>query len=129
MKTINGLMKHMRAKGIQISGSKQKNQLRNLGYYHGYKGYRYVHPSMSVPFNDFQDLVKTIDYDSSLKELLLPKLIFIETAIRNITLEAIMNKTGSDSFNAFFDEAVTGYRDFPNPVTRNQKAAARQAQQ
>ena len=40
-KTIDGLMRHLRSNGIQISGSTEKRQLRNFGYFHGYKGYRF----------------------------------------------------------------------------------------
>ena len=40
-KTINGLMRHLRDNEIQISGSIQKRQLMNTGYFHGYKGYRF----------------------------------------------------------------------------------------
>ena len=44
-KTINALMVHLRSKGLNISGSKQKQILKNIGYYHGYKGYRFVEKS------------------------------------------------------------------------------------
>ena len=40
-KTTDGLMRHLRDNGIAISGSAQKRQLINTGYYHGYKGYRF----------------------------------------------------------------------------------------
>ncbi len=41
--TINGLMRHLRNDcHIQISGSYQKQQLISYGYYHGYKGYRFI---------------------------------------------------------------------------------------
>ena len=42
-KSIDGLMRYMRVKKhISISGSAQKRKLRNMGYYHGYKGYRFT---------------------------------------------------------------------------------------
>ena len=41
-KSINALMAYMRdVKGINISGSGDKKKLRYMGYFHGYKGYRY----------------------------------------------------------------------------------------
>ena len=41
-KSINSLMAYMRdVKGVQIKGSSDKRKLRNMGYFHGYKGYRY----------------------------------------------------------------------------------------
>lgn len=47
VKTINALMKYLRTKhNMSIKGSKDKQNLRNIGYYHGYKGYRYInHPA------------------------------------------------------------------------------------
>ena len=42
-KTINGLMVHLRDDcNIDINGSKEKLQLVQYGYYHGYKGYRFL---------------------------------------------------------------------------------------
>ena len=38
-KTTDGLMRHLCDSGVQINGSKQKRQLLNTGYFHGYKGY------------------------------------------------------------------------------------------
>ena len=57
-KSINSLMAHMRdEKQIQISGSLQKKKLRAMGYFHGYKGYRYYNiPSNLFPFSDFNEL-------------------------------------------------------------------------
>jgi len=41
-KTTDGLMRHIRDnKNIQIGGSKEKIQLRNIGYFHGFKGYNF----------------------------------------------------------------------------------------
>lgn len=37
MKTLNGLMKHLRDKGIETHGSVHKRKMKNYGYYHGYK--------------------------------------------------------------------------------------------
>lgn len=45
MATINALMKHLRENGVQISGSAQKRKQRRIGYYHGYKGYRFARTS------------------------------------------------------------------------------------
>ena len=39
--TYNSLMKHMRSKGLSINGSNHKKHLMNVGYFHGYKGYRF----------------------------------------------------------------------------------------
>lgn len=40
-KSTDALMRHLRNNGISISGTSQKQQLINTGYFHGYKGYRF----------------------------------------------------------------------------------------
>ena len=53
VKNINQLMIYLRNKHqIQISGSLQKRRLRNIGYYHGFKGYRYI----STPGNQVRQI-------------------------------------------------------------------------
>lgn len=43
IKSINGLMKYLREEhNILIQGSLDKQHLKSVGYYHGYKGYRYI---------------------------------------------------------------------------------------
>lgn len=57
-KSIDGLMRHLRNNGIDISGSKQKRQLINSGYYHGYKGYRFFNTSSCrIPFKTMMKLM------------------------------------------------------------------------
>lgn len=58
-KTTNGLMRHLRDKhGIAIHGSKNKRDLLNIGYYHGYKGYRFIGSSHNeIPFTNFDEVV------------------------------------------------------------------------
>ena len=56
-KTLNSLMKHLRDGGIAIDGSAQKRRLKNIGYYHGYKGYRFAgNASNRLPLTDFSQV-------------------------------------------------------------------------
>lgn len=81
-------MRHLRDCGIAISGSKQKRQLINTGYYHGYKGYRFFKNSISkLPFSSYSEVYATIQYNSELKSLFYPKIMFIETAIKTLHLK------------------------------------------
>jgi len=106
-KTTNGLMRHLRDNGIFISGSTQKKQLRNTGYYHGYKGYRFFGTSSNrLPFNSYADINATILYDSKLKSLLYGKIMYIETAIKNVALECILDYTKSESIQLMLDKAI-----------------------
>ncbi|MGK4107350.1 hypothetical protein AB0X64_08810 [Limosilactobacillus vaginalis] len=41
-KSFDGLMRHIRnSHNIEIRGSEDKKRLVNIGYYHGYKGYKF----------------------------------------------------------------------------------------
>lgn len=91
-KTINGLMIHLRDDcKININGSKEKLQLMQYGYYHGYKGYRFIKQRQNtIPFKNFSEIVAVINYDTALKKLVYPALMFIEMAVKNFTLEQIV---------------------------------------
>lgn len=78
-------MRHLRLNGIRISGSSQKRQLRNTGYYHGYKGYRFFGTSANrLPFTSFEEIHATIQYDSKLKNLFYGKMMFICSSLKQL---------------------------------------------
>mgnify|MGYP002304542939 CR=1 FL=1 len=113
-KSVDGLMRHLRTNGIKIAGSKQKRQLRNTGYFHGYKGYRFFGLSdHRIPFTTYDEIYATIRYDSKLKSLFYEKIMFIETAAKNIALECIMKKAGSESIQDMYKNVVCGYHNAP----------------
>lgn len=91
-KKVDGLMKHLRDDcHINIRGSKEKQLLVQYGYYHGYKGYRFFRKAENIiPYNSFSEIVAVIEFDEELKKLVYPSLMFVEMAIKNITLEAIV---------------------------------------
>ncbi|MGO4997312.1 Abi family protein [Oribacterium sp. Sow4_G1_1] len=113
-KTINGLMKYLRdTKGLNISGSSQKRKLMNIGYYHGYKGYRYIDkPTNRAPFTEFDELIAVYDFDMQLKALFYPYVMQIETALKNYVLEAIVESIQSDSFSDVYSKLLDNYKDF-----------------
>lgn len=114
-KSINALMKIMRdSKGIQISGKTQKKKLRYMGYYHGYKGYRYCgSPSQPLSYNDFNQLQAVYDFDINLKAVLYPNIMFLETTIKNYVLESIIRETQSDQFIDTYNIAMNDYKSYP----------------
>ena len=118
-KTVNGLMKHLRSKGIKIKGSKQKKQLINNGYFHGYKGYRYFkYPNNRLPFTSYKDINSTIDFDLKLKALLYPKIMYIETALKSIVTEILITNDRSYDIRDMLDKAVLGYKNCPYNSTK-----------
>lgn len=121
-KTTDGLMRHLRNSGVAISGSKQKRQLINTGYYHGYKGYRFFKTaSTRLPFTSYNEVYATIQYDSDLKSLFYGKMMFIETAFKNIALESILLHTNSESIQAMYDKAISNYNNAPSSATTDQR--------
>lgn len=124
-KSINGLMKHLRDNGIEINGSKQKQQLRNYGYYHGYKGYRFFQQSnKKIPFSKFDEIDATIRFDTQLKALFYDKIMFIETALKNIALECILKDANSENIQDMYDKVICGYHDCPVGSDNNTKKKA-----
>jgi len=111
--TINGLMRHLRNDcNINIKGSFQKKQLISYGYYHGYKGYRFVRNSSNkIPFSDFSELVAVIEYDNNLKAALYPELMFIETALKNIVCNESIEGLKIGTFEHLYKERM---RDNPS---------------
>lgn len=91
-KSIDDLMIHLRNDcGIDIDGSKDKLQLTQYGYYHGYKGYRfYKQRTNTIPYQHFSEIVAVINYDSELKKLIYPAIMFIEMAAKNISIDQIV---------------------------------------
>lgn len=111
-KSPDALMRHLRDNGISISGSSQKQQLINTGYFHGYKGYRFfVSSSNRLPFTSYNEINATIQYDTKLKSLLYGKMMFIETALKNIALNTIMSEIDSSSIYDMYDKAISSYKN------------------
>lgn len=114
-KSINALMANMRNnKRINIQGSTQKKKLRYMGYFHGYKGYRYCRvPANRLPFSDFNELQSVYDFDMRIKTIIYPAIMFIETALKNYALECVVSNSKSESFAEVFSNSLTNYKSFP----------------
>lgn len=114
VKSIDALMKYLREeKSLKISGSIQKRHLRNIGYYHGYKGYRfYSTPNNMLCYKNFNELESVYDFDMQIKSLLYPKIMFLETAFKNYALEEILVEVKSGRFADVYSNALTFYKKF-----------------
>ena len=99
-KSINALMAYMRdEKGLSISGSSDKKKLRYMGYFHGYKGYRYHNnPANTYAFNSFDEVQAIYDFDMAIKTMFYPEIMFLETAFKNYVLEVILEDAESKRF-------------------------------
>lgn len=115
-------MRHLRKNGIDISGTRQKRLLINTGYYHGYKGYRFFKLSSDkIPFTTYNEIYATIQYDSKLKALLYEKIMFLETAIKNIAIDVILRTIRSNSIYDMYDQIVESYRNAPDGASEELK--------
>ncbi len=127
-KTTDGLMRHLRNNSIAISGSKEKKQLMNTGYFHGYKGYRFYNNSYKrLPFKSYSEVYSTIQYDSKLKSLLYSKIMFIETAVKNVALESILINSKSENIQNMYNNVISGYNNSPLGSTKVEKKHYQQA--
>lgn len=113
-KTTDALMRYLRdKKGIAIGGSSHKRKLMNIGYYHGYKGYRYINKASNiVPYTNFDELTAVYDFDAQIKALLYPFVMQIETALKNYVLETIVSSVNSDSFIDIYGQLLDDYKYF-----------------
>ena len=123
-KSINSLMAYMRDnKGISIKGSLQKKKLRYMGYYHGYKGYRYCNsPSMLLPYTDFNELQAVYDFDMKIKAILYPQIMFLETALKNYALEIIIDEANSDRFADIYSTLLNNHKTYAVGTDNYKKA-------
>lgn len=111
MATINSLMKHLRASGVSIAGSAQKRKLRKIGYYHGYKGYRFAgKASNRLPISSFDEIVALHDFDTGVKALFYSRLMQVETALKNRVLEAVLSHSPSERFEDVYKSCLTAYK-------------------
>ncbi len=113
-------------KGIQISGSIQEKQLRYMGYFHGYKGYRYCNaPNSLLPYTNFNELQSVYDFDMQIKAIFYPQIMFLETTIKNYALEEILNKTKSKRFADVYSLLLNDYKTFQIGSDKYKKAISK----
>lgn len=113
-KSTDDLMRYLRdQKGISISGSSQKRKLMNMGYYHGYKGYRYINTSSNrISYTKFEELVAVYDFDAQLKALFYPNVMLIETAVKNYVLDVLVSSANSENFIDIYNQLLDNYKTF-----------------
>ena len=105
------------SKGLYFSsGSYQRNRFASIGYYHGYKGYRYIRKTTNqVPFSRFDELLAIYDFDSHIKSLFYPCVMQIETAFKNYVLEVIVNEIHSYEFSEIYSQLLNNFQSIsPN---------------
>ncbi len=115
------LMRHLRNDhNIKIK-SNQSQALRNIGYYHGYKGYRFIRGSNNkINFNSFDEVLAINKFDTELKALLYPKIMFIENALKSYVIESVLKDSKSEYLDDIFERSLTDFKN-SSPGSKSQK--------
>ncbi len=110
-KSIDGLMRHVRDNhGLSIGGSKEKKELLNMGYYHGYKAYKFnKRKADTLKYSTFSEIQAVHEFDNEVKALFYPLVMKIETAIKNYTIDEIV-KNSQVSFEEIYDTKLVDYK-------------------
>ena len=107
----------------EYKGEHIKKSLRNISYYHGYKGYRFIkNKNNLINFNNFNEIVELNKFDMELKSLIYPKIMVLETAIKNHVLESIFQYTRKTDFESIYSEILTSYNEIQRSDYRNSNA-------
>ena len=109
-KSLNALMRHIRASsGIDIHGSAHKRALAQMGYFHGYKGYRFSRsPSQLTPFSDFDEICAVFSFDAELKVLFYPLLMRLEMTMKNLALVELLDAADSSALADVYKRLMLG---------------------
>ena len=100
-------------KNVDIKGSTDKKKLRYMGYFHGYKGYRYYNrPTNLSSFRSFDEIQAIYDFDMSIKTMFYPEIMFLETALKNYVLEVVIDETQSKRFADIYAKVLTDYKSY-----------------
>ena len=120
--TIDELVNHLTKSGIEFTNDTQKQQLINNGYYHGYKGYRFLGLAKNrINFTNYSEVNALIEYDSHLKTLFYPKLMFIETALKSVAIDVILQEADSSRIDIIFNSLIESYRNAPQGANEEKK--------
>lgn len=99
-KLVSELINHLdQNKGIKTQ-DKHIHQLKNYGYYHAYKGYRfYKQPDNVIPYKQFEQLINVIDFDNELKSVFFSEIMFLETALKNIVVADVIEEVDEPTWD------------------------------
>ena len=123
MLDFQGLTQHLKDEhGLSVDKN-QERDLQNIGYYHGYKGYRFIKSaSNKIKFTTFGQVVTLNRFDMRLKSIIYPRLMFLETALKSYVIEAVLADSGTENLSEIYKKSLTYYKEFKsnnNPEGRS----------
>ncbi len=112
MYSLQDLSEHLKTKhGLPVQEN-QIQDLRNIGYYHGYKGYRFIRKSNNpIKFTAFSQIVALNNFDMQLKGIFYPNLMFIENALKSYVLEATLAECQAEKLTEIYKKGLTYYKE------------------
>ena len=94
-----------------------------MGYYHGYKGYRFIRtPNHKINFSSFDEIIALNKFDMQLKSLFYPKVMFIENALKSYVIESVLADSKSENLDVIFNKSITDYKVY-TPGSKQYKDA------
>lgn len=114
---INDLMDHINNDHkINIDTESQKTALLNMGYFHSYKAYRFIHnndenKNTDLPIDSFNEIEVLYELDNSLKTLIYPKIMKIETAIKNRVISCLVADKECSTYSVIEQESDNIYNN------------------
>jgi len=129
MLTIYQLMKYLRSRHSITVKSNQTQALRNIGYYHGYKGYRFIRtPNQRINFSSLDEIIALNKFDMQLKAMFYPKVMFIENALKSYVIESVLTDSKSENLDTIFNKSITDYKSYtPGSVRYHKQYTKRMA--
>ena len=113
MLSTNQLMEYLRNHHNIAVKSNQAQALRNIGYYHGFKGYRFIRtPKQRIAFSSLDEVIALNKFDMQLKAIYYPKVMFIENALKSYVIEAILKDSKSETLDAIFEKSIIDYKSY-----------------
>lgn len=111
-KSIEELIQHIRENHkINIEDS-DKQDLLNMGYFHGYKAYKFVkNKTKPIDITDFREIKNIYRLDNKLKELFYLVVMEIETAINNNVIDCVVANDEVE-LNYIIRNKLNHYEDF-----------------
>lgn len=112
MYSFQDLADHLKTKHNLPVDPNQIQDLRNIGYYHGFKGYRFVREAdKPIKFTAFSQIVSLNNFDMQLKGIFYPSLMFIENALKSYVLEATLAECQTPSLSEVYKKGLTNYKE------------------
>ena len=113
MLSFSGLVNYLKNKHSITIAKSQERELRNIGYYHGYKGYRFIRDSSNkIPFTNLKEISTLNKFDLDLKTLMYPKIMYIETALKSFFIESVLDDAQSEKMADIYSRTVTEYKEY-----------------